>query len=156
MTAEDKLRVLKADLQMLTSANDASLADLLTLAENLIRLSGLEPYKDIQIKEIGLRPGEKLYEELLMNSENLSSTENRRIFIEQQRELSAEKIAAALRQLSAALAGGKSGEEITALMKRLVPTYRDPDEVNQKAETVLHDGATNEADGYASEVVRLA
>ena len=129
---------------------------ILTLAENLIRLSGLEPYKDIQIKEIGLRPGEKLYEELLMNSENLSSTENRRIFIEQQRELSAEKIAAALRQLSAALAGGKSGEEITALMKRLVPTYRDPDEVNQKAETVLHDGATNEADGYASEVVRLA
>ena len=39
---------------------------ILTLAENMIRLSGLLPYKDIQIKEVGLRPGEKLYEELLV------------------------------------------------------------------------------------------
>lgn len=53
---------------------------ILTLAENMIRLSGREPYTDIEIREIGLRPGEKLYEELLMKSERLSKTENAKIF----------------------------------------------------------------------------
>ena len=55
---------------------------ILTLAENLIRLSGKEPYKDIDIVEIGLRPGEKLYEELLMSSETLVETENKKIFVD--------------------------------------------------------------------------
>ena len=49
---------------------------ILELAENMIRLSGYEPYKDIDIKEIGLRPGEKLYEELLIKSETLDKTSN--------------------------------------------------------------------------------
>lgn len=106
---------------------------ILSLAENLIRLSGLEPYRDIQIEEIGLRPGEKLYEELLMSSEHLSRTENKRIFVEQQRELRQEKIAAALRQLALALDQGQPDAALTALMKRLVPTYRDPAEVNALA-----------------------
>lgn len=60
---------------------------ILTLAENLIRLSGLEPYKDIEIKEIGLRPGEKLYEELLMESEHLLTTQNEKIFVEEQQTI---------------------------------------------------------------------
>ena len=46
------------------------------LAENIIRLSGYTPYKDIDIKFIGLRPGEKLYEELLMDEEGLEATAN--------------------------------------------------------------------------------
>lgn len=54
---------------------------ILDMAENLIRLSGYEPYKDIQIQFTGLRPGEKLFEELLMEEEGLQDTKNGRIFI---------------------------------------------------------------------------
>ena len=103
---------------------------ILSLAENLIRLSGLEPYKDIEIKEIGLRPGEKLYEELLMNSETLSATPNEKIFVEQQQEIRATRILSDLETLDRAIAEGSSNEELTALLKTMVPTYYDPDEVN--------------------------
>lgn len=54
---------------------------ILDLAENLIKLSGFIPYKDIQIVFTGLRPGEKLFEELLMDEEGLRKTENRKIYI---------------------------------------------------------------------------
>ena len=55
---------------------------ILDLAKNLIRLSGYEPYKDIDIKITGLRPGEKLYEEILLNMENSVATDYEKIFIE--------------------------------------------------------------------------
>ena len=61
---------------------------IIDLAEEMIRLAGLRPYKDIPIVEIGLRPGEKLYEELLMSRENLQKTANSKIFIEEQEPLS--------------------------------------------------------------------
>ena len=48
---------------------------IIDLAESLIRMNGMEPYKDIEIKEIGLRPGEKLYEELLIKTEELDKTD---------------------------------------------------------------------------------
>ncbi|MBC5709502.1 polysaccharide biosynthesis protein [Hungatella sp. L12] len=54
---------------------------ILDMAENLIRLSGYEPYKDIDIVFTGLRPGEKMYEELLMAEEGLQGTKNSRIFV---------------------------------------------------------------------------
>ena len=57
---------------------------ILTLAENLIRLHGKEPYEDIKIKFTGLRPGEKLFEELLMTEEGLRETANKKIFIGRQ------------------------------------------------------------------------
>ncbi|MEG2597523.1 MAG: nucleoside-diphosphate sugar epimerase/dehydratase, partial [Oscillospiraceae bacterium] len=60
---------------------------ILELAENLIKLSGYVPYKEIPIVEVGLRPGEKLYEELLMSSEELTDTFHHKIFIEQQQEI---------------------------------------------------------------------
>ena len=107
---------------------------ILTLAENLIRLSGLEPYKDIQIKEIGLRPGEKLYEELLMKSEHLSKTNNEKIFVEEQRPITPEEIMGALLTLDKMISSECNNDQLIMLMRKLVPTYRDPAEVNAEAE----------------------
>ena len=104
---------------------------ILTLAENLIRLSGLEPYQDIQIREIGLRPGEKLYEELLISSETLTKTANKKIFVEQQQSISPEVIMAGLRALDTAVTEDVSGENIVRIMKELVTSYHSPDEVNR-------------------------
>ena len=104
---------------------------ILTLAENLIRLSGLEPYKDIEIEEIGLRPGEKLFEELLMDSETLTKTANEKIFIEQQEAMEQEQIMGGLVRLDQAVTANASPAELTALLKQLVPTFRSPEEVNR-------------------------
>ena len=106
---------------------------ILTLAENLIRLSGLEPYKDIEIKEIGLRPGEKLYEELLMKSEHLLTTENKKIFVEEQQVISGYEIRCGLKSLDNFVSAQRPKEELVALMRYLVPAYRDPEEVNREA-----------------------
>ena len=107
---------------------------ILDLAEKLIRLSGYEPYKDIEIKEIGLRPGEKLYEELLMNSESLSKTENKKIFVEQQKRIDPAQIREDLEKLDkAVIEKALSEREIISLLQSIVPTYCTPEEVNDKA-----------------------
>lgn len=103
---------------------------ILDLAINLIRLSGLEPYKDIEIKEIGLRPGEKLYEELLMASENLVSTDKSKIFIEEQREIDESTIRNYLTSLHQAISDDAGSEEIKELLKQMIPTYMDSNEIN--------------------------
>ena len=105
---------------------------ILDLAENLIRLSGLEPYRDIQIVEVGLRPGEKLYEELLMKSERLVETPNKKIFVEEQSEIFPEDIMRDLIRLDEAVTREESNEEIIELMKSMVPTYHAPQEVNDQ------------------------
>ena len=107
---------------------------ILTLAENLIRLSGLEPYRDIDIVEIGLRPGEKLYEELLVASRDLRKTANEKIFVEQQTSIDPERVMDALVRLDKAVSGEADKAALVALLKELVPTFRDPEVVN--AETV--------------------
>ena len=102
---------------------------ILDLAEDLIKLSGYVPYVDIDIVETGLRPGEKLYEELLMKSDGLMKTTSSKIFIERQQEISQEEMDEKLDILHKALqAGGR--ENIRLAMKQVVPTYRDPEEVN--------------------------
>ena len=103
---------------------------ILDLAEEMIRLSGLRPYVDIEIKEIGLRPGEKLYEELLMSNGNLTQTANRKIFVEEQEQLSKDHIMECLETLDKALQDNSTDEELIALMKKIIPTYRSPEEVN--------------------------
>lgn len=105
--------------------------EILRLAEEMIRLSGLEPYKDIDIIETGLRPGEKLYEELLIRSEEMDKTENNLIFIERDKPLSEEEIQEKLDILREALVTGHNTAVKEALMK-VVPTYHKPEEVNGK------------------------
>lgn len=104
---------------------------IIDLAENLIRLSGYTPYKDIQIEVTGLRPGEKLYEELLMKSEELVSTTNHKIFIERQKEISQEELNQKMILLQKALIS-KDSDLIRQTMKQVVPTYRSPEEVNEQ------------------------
>jgi FlaA1/EpsC-like NDP-sugar epimerase len=102
---------------------------ILELAENLIRLSGRQPYTEISIVETGLRPGEKLYEELLMNKEALIATSNHKIFIEKQDNITENEIDVKLKILTQALAT-KSYSHMIAAMKQVVPTYKDPEEIN--------------------------
>ena len=110
---------------------------ILDLAENLIRLSGLEPYRDIEIREVGLRPGEKLYEELLMKSETLTKTENSKIFIEQQQYIDPDEIMRNLQFLDRAVTEEHSNEELIGIMRGMIPTYHAPEEVNRRAEEAM-------------------
>ena len=105
---------------------------ILELAENMIRLSGLEPYKDINIVETGLRPGEKLYEELLIKTEELDKTDNSMIFVERDKPHSREEIEKKLEILRRAIAT-EDNEAVRRAMKRVVETYHAPEEVNRTA-----------------------
>ena len=105
---------------------------ILDLAENMVKLSGLEPYKDIDIIETGLRPGEKLYEELLIKTEQLDKTDNDMIFVERDTPLAKEAIAAKLDLLRRALAT-QSNRAVREALMEAVPTYHTPEEVNERA-----------------------
>lgn len=105
---------------------------ILELAENMIRLSGLEPYKDIDIIETGLRPGEKLYEELLIKTEDLDKTENSMIFIERDKPYPPQQIQQKLDTLRNALAT-IDDEKVKQALKDCVDTFHDPREVNASA-----------------------
>ena len=100
------------------------------LAMNLIRLSGLVPFKDIDIVEIGLRPGEKLYEELLMDSETLTKTPNSLIFIEKDEPISLSDLEKKCHALEMACWSGND-DRVREMLKAVVPTYRSPEEVNR-------------------------
>ena len=105
---------------------------IMDLAENMIRLSGLEPGKDIEIVETGLRPGEKLYEELLIKTEELDRTENNLIFVERDRPLPQAEIREKLEVLRKALET-QSNREVKQALMQVVPTYHTPEEVNKHA-----------------------
>ena len=106
---------------------------ILELAENMIKLSGFEPYVDIDIVETGLRPGEKLYEELLVRTEELDKTRNSLIFIERDEPISLDELDAKLKMLRDAV-DSDDDERVRNVLKAVVPTYHSPDEVNVDAE----------------------
>jgi FlaA1/EpsC-like NDP-sugar epimerase len=103
------------------------------LAKNMIRLSGLIPGQDIQIVEIGLRPGEKLYEELLIKSEEMVKTENDRIFIERDKPLTRAQVEEKLCILNQAIQDA-SNKVVKEAFQKVVPTFQNPDIVNAAAE----------------------
>ena len=101
------------------------------LAENLIKLSGFEPHKDIAIEVTGLRPGEKLYEELLMSEEGLTETKHKKIFIGKPGDFDLGDVRDKIDEL---LRVAISGNEVILRerLKEFVPTYREPEEINCK------------------------
>ena len=105
---------------------------ILELAENMIRLSGYEPYRDIDIIETGLRPGEKLYEELLIKTEELDRTDSSMIFIERDKPQAMEAIAQKLDVLRQAVETGDN-ERVRQALHEVVPTFRTPEEINGEA-----------------------
>ncbi|HBR31998.1 MAG TPA: nucleoside-diphosphate sugar epimerase [Clostridiales bacterium] len=94
---------------------------IIDLAENLIRLSGYKPYEDISIEITGLRPGEKLYEELLMKEEGLQDTENRLIHIGRPIKMDEEEFLKKLDVLYKSCY--EEAADIKEQIKSIVPTY---------------------------------
>lgn len=97
------------------------------MATNLIKLSGLEPNVDIQIKVTGLRPGEKLYEELLMAEEGLTQTKHDKIYVAKPMDINIDKIEKKLTELKRLLheCTNEQKDEIKRTIKDVVPTYQE-------------------------------
>ncbi len=95
---------------------------ILDLAKNLIRLSGYKVGEDIEIEFTGLRPGEKLYEELLMDEEGLQDTANKMIHIGKPIEIDEMKFFAQLKQMKEE--SKNESADIRHLVKEIVPTYQ--------------------------------
>lgn len=93
-----------------------------TLAENLCRMYGKIPYKDVEIKFTGLRPGEKLFEELLMDEEGLKQTDNEKIFIGNQIHIDKDRLLHSLDELKEC-ASENDDDEALKLLAEIVPTF---------------------------------
>ena len=98
-----------------------------TMARNLIRLSGYEPDVDIKVEYTGLRPGEKLYEELLMDEEGMQDTANKLIHIGKPIEMDDELFKRQLAELDAAYR--VESPHMKELVAQIVPTYKIPTKV---------------------------
>ena len=95
------------------------------LALELIRLSGLEPFRDVDVRITGLRPGEKLHEELFTASEARVSTRHSRIFVSTLQPSNGVHLGEGLAELEGLLASGcADGERVRAALRRIVPEYR--------------------------------
>ena len=94
------------------------------LAKDMIRLSGLKPGEDIQIKYTGLRPGEKLFEELLLKEEGIAATKNDRIYIAKPTYMDAVDFSKELDQLKKILSSGRA-TDAAKVISNIVPMYRE-------------------------------
>lgn len=103
---------------------------ILTLAENLVKMYGYEPYEDMQIEFCGLRQGEKLYEELLLSTENLKETYNKKIFIMDQQSFDCDAFKLGLQELLSSALNNDSAATVENLHK-IVPEFKNPEEVNR-------------------------
>lgn len=103
---------------------------ILDLAENLIKLSGFIPYKDIDIQFTGLRPGEKLYEELLMDEEGLQKTDNKKIFVGAPLKLNKDTFFDHLKTLKE-IAYSNNSENLVQALVDMVPTFHHEQHHNE-------------------------
>jgi FlaA1/EpsC-like NDP-sugar epimerase len=120
------------------------------MAKNLIKLSGFEPDVDIKIEYTGLRPGEKLYEEMLMKEEGMQDTPNHLIHIGKPIDLDEEKFFESLVLLKEE--AYKESDDIRFLVKKIVPTYNYKIKETMKRKTVINDAFMN---GDNSSVVEV-
>ncbi|MBT0812910.1 polysaccharide biosynthesis protein [Litoribacter ruber] len=97
---------------------------ILDLAKRMIKLSGLRPYDDIDIEFVGLRPGEKLYEELLNNSSTTLPTHNEKIMIAKDEPVSFREVKYKTDQLIDGVLNGIGNMELVRLLKNLVPEFK--------------------------------
>lgn len=113
-----------------------------SLAERMIKLSGLEPDKDIEIKYTGLRPGEKLMEELLTKKENTLPTYHEKIFIAKQEDVNPQEVEKSISELAELLSSDQENRDMAIVenIKHLVATFKSNnsiyevlDEKNEKA-----------------------
>lgn len=114
------------ELFVLDMGNPVKIYD---LATSMIKMSGKD---DIEIIETGLRPGEKLYEELLVKKAGLVTTDNEKIFIEKEEPICMSELE---KKIEALRAAGTSDENMRKVMHEVVPTYKTPAEVNAKVQT---------------------
>mgnify|MGYP003300013197 FL=1 len=99
---------------------------IMDLAKNMIRLAGLREGEDIDIEIVGLRPGEKLYEELLMAEEGMKKTKNSRIYIGHPIQFDEDKLYSMLSQMKAEV--GNQSADMRQMVKEIVPTYVLPED----------------------------
>lgn len=115
------------EIFILDMGNPVKIAD---LARDLIRLSGFEPDTEIKIAYTGIRPGEKLFEEILTTEEGLSATRHNRIFVGKPGDFSWEELQFMLRKLEQVVSGKANpdrAESVRKLLKQIIPAFNFPD-----------------------------
>jgi len=115
---------------------------ILDLAKNLIRLSGLEAESDIKVVFTGLRPGEKLFEQLVLEGENIRTTHHDKIRVLQSSGIRFDQVNIWLRDLSA-LVDAKNVHGLITRLRQIVPEYTPSQEILTLSDLDRHDIALN-------------
>lgn len=121
------------------------------LAVRMISLSGLRAGEDIEIIETGLRPGEKLYEELLNEKERTIATHHKKIMIARVRTYDYKDVQEHVARLEAAVHAG-AGHDIVAEMKHMVPEFKSNNSIWQQVDTEIKDAHNDSDDMHEIEV----
>jgi FlaA1/EpsC-like NDP-sugar epimerase len=125
---------------------------ILDLANNMIRLMGLVPDKDIKIEFTGLRPGEKLFEELMLGEEGTGSTEHEKIFVAAPLDIDEKKFWQDLERLRVAVNWGRRDAALLEL-RALVPTWHNPSEQSGLNGVIVRSALSDEVDDNIDELI---